>query len=106
MIDGDKNCAFDIFQFIEEQLMIIFPTETDVGFIDDVEEIIRPAFLKRCSKADGSDGSQNQRSMGSGTLFFMNSDLKKTITPPVESSNSRHPLNLHLAGDLRFQTFS
>lgn len=37
VVDGAKNCVYDIFQFTEEQFSIVFPGDTDIAFIDDVE---------------------------------------------------------------------
>lgn len=36
VIDGAKNCVYDIFAATEEEFLLIFPNETDIAFIDEV----------------------------------------------------------------------
>jgi hypothetical protein len=81
VIDGAKNCAYDIFQFTEEQFLLVFPASTDIAFIDEVErnndsETVKQAFAgfweRRIpkTKANGIHG----------TLFY-EFDFKKTYYP-------------------------
>ncbi len=36
IIDGARNCVYDIFMATEEEFVLIFPDGTDIAFIEDV----------------------------------------------------------------------
>lgn len=36
IIDGAKNCVYDIFEATDEEFTLIFPEGTDIAFIDEV----------------------------------------------------------------------
>jgi hypothetical protein len=37
VIDGAKNCVFDVFALPDEDFALIFPGHTDIAFIEDIE---------------------------------------------------------------------
>ena len=61
VIDGAKNCAFDIFAATEEEFSLIFPDGQDVAFIDEIEardpegkldEVFKRIWKRRIPKRD------------------------------------------------------
>lgn len=38
IIDGAKNCVYDIFQATDAEFDLVFPVGTDIAFIDEVYE--------------------------------------------------------------------
>lgn len=49
IIDGAENCVYDIFKSTDEEFSLIFPTGTDIAFIEEVyargdEAILDNAF--------------------------------------------------------------
>lgn len=51
IIDGARNCVYDIFAATDDEFALIFPPGTDVAFIDEVydqgsEQLLDAAFNK------------------------------------------------------------
>jgi hypothetical protein len=91
VIDGAKNCVYDVFAATEEEFAKVFPFGQDVAFIDEVcgredahtlEEIFRRIWTRRVPKAEA---------MGiHGTLFY-ELDFKKPYYPTRRDEEAINP---------------
>ncbi len=78
VIDNADNCVYDIFSATAEEFVLIFPTGTDIAFVDEVyerepEELLSKAFTeiwkRRINKKDVVGIH--------GILFYGNEDKKE-----------------------------
>lgn len=89
VIDGAKNCVYDIFAASEEEFAMIFPAGQDVAFIDEVmasgdraklDAAFNRIWARRIPKIDA---------MGiHGTLFY-ELDHKKVYYPTRKDEEAR-----------------
>ena len=81
VIDGAKNCVYDIFSATDEEFAAIFPVGTDIAFIDEVyargnteflDEVFKKIWQRRIKKADAQ---------GIHGIIFYELELKKAYYP-------------------------
>ena len=81
VIDGAENCVFDIFAATDEEFALIFPSDEDVAFIDEVYQRspakqLDPAFAniwkRRIAKANA---------MGIHGILYYGLEWKKAYYP-------------------------
>ena len=51
VVDGAKNCVYEIFQASEAEFELVFPSGTDIAFIDEVYKNGSRALLDRAFEA-------------------------------------------------------
>lgn len=91
VIDGARNCVYDIFQFTEEQFSIVFPGDTDVAFIDEVEGKNDPERFKRAFEGVWDRRLAKAKVNGiHGTLFY-ELEYKKEYYPTRKDSEAVNP---------------
>jgi hypothetical protein len=82
VIDGARNCVYDIFAATDEEFALIFPHDTDIAFIDEVYErgdkqLLGTAFSeiwkRRIKKVDVQGIN--------GVLFYDAPPKRKSIIP-------------------------
>lgn len=91
VIDGAKNCAYDIFQFADEQFAIVFPSGTDIAFIDEVEKNNSADTVKRAF--DGVWARRVPKALANGihgTLFY-ELENKKAFYPTRKDEEAVNP---------------
>ena len=81
VIDGARNCAYDIFAATDEEFALVFPTETDIAFIDEVyarehKELLDAAFNEIWRRRVRKSESQ-----GIHGILFYELDEKKVFYP-------------------------
>jgi len=61
VVDGGENCVYDIFAVADDDFGLIFPSGTDVAFIEDIErrpnaesviEALKRAWSRRIPKCE------------------------------------------------------
>jgi len=61
VIDGAKNCVYDIFMATDEEFSLLFPNDTDIAFIDEIykrcdaqtlDSIFNKIWQRRIKKKD------------------------------------------------------
>lgn len=92
VIDGARNCVYDIFAATDDEFALIFPNGQDIAFIDEVygrgidQEIINSAFkalwTRRVAKA---------QVVGIHGLLFYELDEKKPFYPTRRDEEARNP---------------
>lgn len=91
VIDGAQNCVYDIFAATDEEFSVIFPTDQDVAFIDEVlarapaevlQEALAKVWTRRLRKAE-AEGIH-------GTLFY-ELEHKKVYYPNRRDEEARNP---------------
>lgn len=91
VIDGAVNSVYDIFAATDEEFALIFPTGTDVAFIDEVyrgadEALLDKAFkniwLRRLAKKDA---------MGVHGILFYGLEKKKAYYPTRQDEEASNP---------------
>lgn len=91
IIDGARNCVYDIFAATDEEFAAVFPGDQDIAFIDDVyargdtprlDRIFTEIWKRRIPKRDA---------MGiHGTLFY-ELDFKKPYYPTLRDEEAVNP---------------
>ncbi len=91
VIDGSRNCVYDIFAATDEGFALIFPEGTDIAFIDEVyargdKELLDAAFneiwLRRVRKSE---------SRGIHGVLFYELDEKKMYYPTRKDEEAVNP---------------
>ncbi|NMG72924.1 hypothetical protein [Parazoarcus communis] len=91
VIDGARNCVYDIFAATDEEFALVFPAGTDVAFIDEVyarehKELLDAAFdeiwRRRVKKSE---------SRGIHGLLFYELDEKKAYYPTRRDEEAVNP---------------
>ena len=72
VIDGAENCTFPVFEFTDEQFLMVFPGKgQDIAFADDLEELLSDAELMRAFDGVWDRPVNKQKMQGlHGTLFY------------------------------------
>jgi hypothetical protein len=91
VIDGARNCVYDIFAATDEEFALVFPAGTDIAFIDEVytqghKELLDAAFdeiwRRRVKKSE---------SRGIHGLLFYELDEKKVYYPTRRDEDAVNP---------------
>lgn len=94
IIDGADNCVYDIFSFTEEQFNIIFPNQTDIAFIDEVETRVSPEELEKAFNGVWKRRVRKCIAQGiHGTLFY-ELEKKKIYYPNRKEDDAINPDDL------------
>lgn len=91
VIDGARNCVYDIFAATDEEFALIFPEGTDIAFIDEVyargdKELLDAAFneiwRRRVKKSE---------SQGIHGILFYELEEKKAYYPSRRDEEAVNP---------------
>lgn len=91
VIDGAVNCVYDVFAATDDQFLLIFPSGTDVAFIDEVYQrgpsdlldvVFRDIFQRRIPKSEVN---------GIHGILFYELDFKKPFYPTRRDEEARNP---------------
>lgn len=87
VIDGAENCVYDIFSATEDEFNIIFPSGTDIAFIDEVEtrcssSVFEKIWTRRVKKIDVK---------GIHGILFYELDMKKKYYPTRKDEEAINP---------------
>jgi hypothetical protein len=91
IIDGAQNCVYDIFAATEEEFALIFPTGTDIAFIDEVyareddkklDTVFDRIWLRPIQKA---------QAQGVHGILFYELDEKKIYYPSRRDQEAVNP---------------
>lgn len=91
VIDGAKNCVYDIFEFSDDQFAIIFPDSTDVAFFDEVEKNNVPEAVEKAFDGVWMRRVPKSKVAGiHGTLFY-ELEFKKAYYPSRKDEEAVNP---------------
>lgn len=78
IIDGADNCTFSIFEFTDEQFLLVFPAEgQDLAFAEDLEASLSEAMLEKAFEVVWTRPVDKQEIQGlHGTIFYEFDDKK------------------------------
>ena len=91
VVDGARNCVYDIFQATDEEFATIFPEGQDVAFIDEVSartdadaltSILTQLWSRRIPKRDA---------LGIHGMLFYELDHKKVYYPTRKDEEAINP---------------
>jgi hypothetical protein len=91
IIDGAANCVYDIFSATDEEFSLIFPSGTDVAFIDEVygrgsvpelDAAFEQIWRRRVPKANAN---------GIHGLLFYENEQKKAYYPTRRDEEAINP---------------
>jgi hypothetical protein len=81
IIDGAQNCVYDIFMATEEEYSLIFPSETDIAFIDEVYAREDGAMLDAAFNNIWLRPVQKPKANGIHGILFYELEEKKIYYP-------------------------
>lgn len=91
VIDGADNTVYDVFSATDEEFAVIFPSDTDIAFIEEVveresEKLLNEVFgriwRRRISKRDA---------MGIHGILFYQLERKKQYYPTRKDEEASNP---------------
>ena len=93
IIDGARNCVYDIFAAAEEDFALLFPNGTNVAFIEEIysnspidvsklDELFKRIWLKPIKKSDA---------YGINGIIFYEMDYKKLYYPTRKDEEAINP---------------
>jgi hypothetical protein len=96
IIDGARNCAYDIFSATDDEFALLFPSDTDIAFIDEIyaqgnaqllEAALKNIWQRRIKKPD-VQGIH-------GTIFY-ELEFKKVYYPTRKDEEAVNPTGSRL----------
>jgi hypothetical protein len=91
VIDGAENCVYDVFAVPEEDFALIFPGNTDVAFIEDVERRPNAAAVFEALKRSWSNRIRKRDAMGIHGLLFYQLYEKRRYYPTLRDEEAINP---------------
>ncbi len=92
VIDGAKNCVYDIFAATGEEFALIFSPGTDVAFIDEVMDAAPDAaLLNQAFRAIWARRLAKTEAMGIHGLLFYELSEKKPYYPTRRHEEAINP---------------
>ena len=91
VIDGAKNCVYDIFSATDEEFALIFPAGQDIAFIDEVSSRADQAILEKALAMIWTRRLRKIEAHGiHGTLFYEH-ERKKAYYPTRRDEEAANP---------------
>ncbi len=92
IIDGARNCVYDLFVATDEEFALVFPAGTDIAFIDEVythgeSQLLDAAFEKIWRRQIKKSAAQGIH----GTLFYELEKKKKAYYPTRRDDEAVNP---------------
>ncbi|MBL0420163.1 hypothetical protein JI739_07365 [Ramlibacter sp. AW1] len=91
VIDGARNCVYDIFAATDDEFALIFPEGTDIAFIDEVYERVEPQKLDAAFKNIWKRPVQKALSQGIHGIIFYDLEDKKVYYPTRRDAEAINP---------------
>ena len=91
VIDGAENCAYDIFQAMESEFVLVFPNGTDVAFIDEVYKNADQAQLDKTFTAIWNRRIPKNEAQGIHGALFYELEKKKIYYPTHKDEEAVNP---------------
>lgn len=91
IIDGAKNCVYDIFAAKDEEFEIIFPNNTDIAFIDEVYAINEKSKIDMIFKNIWKRRIKKFEAQGIHGIIFYELEGKKVYYPTRRDEEAVNP---------------
>ena len=91
VIDGARNCVYDIFAATEEEFSLIFPKGHDVAFINEVLEREDPAALEAAFEKIWKRRIPKREAKGIHGMLFYELEEKKIYYPTRKDEEAVNP---------------
>jgi hypothetical protein len=91
VIDGARNCVYDIFAATNEEFALIFPEETDIAFIDEVYAKGDKALLDAAFNEIWRRRVKKSESQGIHGILFYELEEKKAYYPTRKDEEAVNP---------------
>lgn len=91
VIDGARNCVYDIFAATEEEFVLIFPAGQDVAFIDEVLEREDSKALDAAFKKIWQRRVPKREANGIHGVLFYELEEKKIYYPTRKDEEAVNP---------------
>jgi hypothetical protein len=80
-IDGAQNATFSIFQATDEEFALLFPDNTDIAFLEDIEARLTEEQQERIFNALWSRPVDKKTVQGIHGTYFVDLDRRKVFFP-------------------------
>jgi len=91
VIDGARNCVYDIFAATDEEFALVFPLGTDVAFIDEVYDRGRKEQLDAAFDEIWRRRVKKSESRGIHGVLFYELEDKKVYYPTRKDEEAVNP---------------
>jgi len=91
VIDGAENCVYDIFSATEDEFNIIFPSGTDIAFIDEVETRCSSSVFEKTFEKIWTRRVKKIDVKGIHGILFYELDMKKKYYPTRKDEEAINP---------------
>ena len=91
IFDGALNAVYDIFAATDEEFSLIFPTGTDVGFIDEVYQRQSSQVLDAAFTNIWMRRLEKRHAMGIHGILFYGCEHKKAYYPTRRDEEAVNP---------------
>lgn len=91
IFDGADNAAYDIFAATDEEFDLIFPSGTDVAFIDEVYQSRSPQTLDAVFTEIWKRRMPKRQAMGIHGILFYECEHKKVYYPTRRDEEAVNP---------------
>lgn len=81
VIDGAQNAIFSIFQATDEEFVLLFPDDTDVSFLEDIESRLTEEQQNQVFNALWSRPVDKKTVQGIHGTYFVDLDRRKVFFP-------------------------
>ena len=91
IFDGADNAVYDIFAATDEEFALIFPSDTDVAFIDEIYEKQSSQTLNIIFTAVWKRRVPKRQAMGIHGILFYECEHKKVYYPTRRDEEAVNP---------------
>lgn len=91
IIDGARNCVYDIFAATEDEFALVFPEGTDIAFIDEVYEKGDPQVLDVAFNEIWKRPVVKSQVQGIHGVLFYELEEKKKYYPTRKDAEAINP---------------
>ena len=91
VIDGAVNCVYDIFSATEDEFALVFPTGTDIAFIDEVYAKGDAQLLDAAFNNIWQRRIQKSLAQGIHGILFYELEKKKVYYPTRRDEEAINP---------------
>ena len=91
VIDGAENCVYDIFAASDDDFALIFPNETDIAFIEDIERRQSAEIVLAALKRTWSNRVPKRDATGIHGIVFYQMYAKRKYYPTLRDEEAANP---------------
>jgi hypothetical protein len=91
VIDGAKNCVYDIFAATDEEFSVIFPPNQDIAFIDEVSSRADSTGLEKTLTMIWARRLRKSEAHGIHGILFYEQERKKVYYPTRRDEEAANP---------------